>query len=88
MAKISWERVKREKDIQDAREATYNDPQRKNFGMFLDSGIWALKGKYYGQSVKTLPLSYLGWVIDNVTGIHKDIAEKEIYRRYQDLSNT
>ena len=87
MAKLNWERVQKQKAVQDAREAQYN-PQRANFGTFIKSDVWALKGKYYGQSVHQLPLSYLGWVLDNITGIHKEIAEKEIYRRYHNLPNT
>jgi hypothetical protein len=86
MAKLNWEKVKRQSDQQSARDLEWNDPARKNFGMFVESGIWSLKGKHYGKSIKSLSVDYLGWVIDNITGIHRELAEKELYRRYN--SNT
>ena len=87
MAKLNWERVKRQSDQQSARDCEWTDPVRKNFGMFVSAGIWSLKGKHYGKSIESLPLSYLDWVIDNITGIHRELAEKELYRRYNN-SNT
>jgi hypothetical protein len=89
MANLNWEKIHQQSRVQSTKEhERFENSHKQDYYIFLESGLWALKGKHYGKSVKSLPLSYLDWVIDNVSGIHKDIAEIELRRRYEKLSNT
>jgi hypothetical protein len=51
------------------------------YHMFKQTDRWTLFGKHYGTPINELSLSYLEWVMGNLQGKHKEIAEKEFYRR-------
>lgn len=88
MTKLNWERLNKDSKAQSVRDQEhFANSANADYYMFLASELWAIKGKHYGHPIKALPLWYLDWAIDNITGIHRDIAEKELRRRYH-LSNT
>jgi hypothetical protein len=85
MAKFNWQKINQQSKAQSFKEKTP--------GLFPlnfdDNKLWSLKGKYHGVHYSKLPLSYLEWILDNSnSGKHKGIAENELYRRYNELSNT
>jgi uncharacterized protein (DUF3820 family) len=49
--------------------------------MYKTENKWTLFGKHYGTPIDKLPQSYLIWIIENIQGKHKELAEKEIFRR-------
>ena len=85
MAKgFNWEKLRKQ-----SLQQSINERNALDFKMnFDDNRLWSLKGKYYGTHLSKLPNDYLFWVIDNFEGKYKGIAEGEVYRRYNELSNT
>lgn len=84
MAKLNWQTLNRQnKNNSVSIKAQHSHPLN-----FEKSNMWSLRGKYYGTYINKLPNDYLFWVVDNIKGIHKEIAEGEIYRRYHQLTNT
>ena len=88
MAKLNWEKLHQQSKAQSAQEQErFENSYKADFHMFNKAGLWSLKGKHYGKPIKTLPLSYLEWVIDNFDSkLHRQLAEDELRRRYN--SNT
>lgn len=89
MAKLNWEKLNQQSKAQSAFEQErFENSHKADFHLFNKAGLWSLKGKHYGKPIKTLPLSYLEWVIDNFgSAPHRQLAEKELRRRYEQ-SNT
>lgn len=66
------------------KKSFYKELQKPNQNIttpfrLLDS-IW-LFGKYKGQKLDTIPVSYLSWIIENFTNLsstHKVIIQQEI----------
>ena len=84
MAKLNWQKLN-----QKSKQQSFNEKAPTPYPLsFKDNGLWAVKGKYYGIHLSKLPNDYLFWITEKFTGIHKDIAESEIYRRYNQLTNT
>ncbi len=84
MAKhFNWQKLRQDSKSQTDREQTmFETSHKQDFHMFNDSGLWSLKGKYYGTPVKKLPFHYMEWVLDNMKSpIHHQIITKEYYRR-------
>ena len=85
MAKLNWQRV----SIQSKQQTYKETASSTNYINYDDNQLWSLSGKYYGTHLSKLPVNYLGWIVDNSTSIkHKDIAEAEMRRRYNKLTNT
>lgn len=87
MTKITWKKVHNQKLITKAREES-RDFVKRDFKLFLDHNLWTLHGKYYGKPVGTLPLNYLEWIIDNKQGLPYQVAVKELYKRYNELTTS
>ena len=51
------------------------------YHMYKAENKWTLFGKHYGTPIDKLPQSYLIWIIENIQGKHKELAEKEVFRR-------
>ena len=80
MARLKWQTINRQnKQNSVSIKATISHPLN-----FESSKLWSLRGKYHGTHLNKLPTDYLFWVIDNIKGIHKEIAEGEIYRRFHE----
>lgn len=89
MAKLNWQKLNRESHHQSIRDKNFAESAYGGTSFFKDNSIWHLKGKYYGTHLHKLPLDYLGWIIDNhQQGEYRQLAEAELYRRYNILSNT
>ena len=87
MAKLDWQKVADQSKIQSAKEKYSKD---NHIEYLRKEGLWMLKGKYFEKEIKSLPLNYLEWIIDNnKVRIHfKKQAQEELRRRYKELSNT
>jgi len=72
-----WSEKRRRERARMGSEQIHNDL----YHMFSQENRWTLFGKYYGTPIGNLPKSYLEWVIKNLSGKHKEFAEKEFYRR-------
>ena len=84
MAKLNWQKLN-----QQSRQQSFNEKAQTPYPLsFKNNNLWAVKGKYYGTHLSKLPNNYLFWITENFTGTHKEIAESEIYRRYNNLTNT
>lgn len=89
MAKLNWQKLNRESHHQTIRDKMFEQIPYGGKNFFKDTGIWHLRGKYYGIYTHKLPLNYLNWIIDNhSTGEYRHLAESELRRRYALLSNT
>lgn len=85
MAKFNWQKINQQSKAQSFKEKN----QGSYYLNFDEDKLWSLKGKYYGIHYSKLPLHYLEWILDkSKSGKHKGIAENELYRRYNELSNT
>ena len=58
-----------------------------DYKFFKDNNLWTLKGKHYGTHIHKLPMQYLFWITENITGSHKQQATDELYRRAAELDN-
>ena len=84
MSKLNWQKLNRQSKQQTIQNRSGDVPMD-----FDKCGLWSLPGKYYGIHYNNLPTDYLFWILDNShSGKHKGIAENEVYRRYNELSNT
>lgn len=85
MAKLNWQNASYQ-----SKQQTLKESAPSNYYLnFDDNLLWSLSGKHYGVHIHKLPLNYLMWILDNSTsGKYKGIAENELYRRYNELSNT
>lgn len=78
-AKETWQSLVKESNAQTRQERGFVGHSARDFHMFNDSGLWTLKGKYYGEPVRKLPYSYMKWILENVnSSIHCQIIEKEM----------
>jgi len=85
MAKLNWQKLNQQSRYQSSKEKGLTP----SYFSFEDNNLWTIPGKYYGTHLHKLPNNYLFWILDNSTsGKHKGLAEGEIYRRYNELSNT
>ena len=85
MAKLNWQKIHQQSKAQSYQEKSPTN----SYLNFDDNQLWNLGGKYYGIHYSKLPLDYLFWILDNSkSGKHKGIAENELYKRYNQLSNT
>jgi len=85
MAKLNWQKIQQQSKAQSFQEKS----PTVAYLNFNDNQLWSLRGKHYGVHYSKLPLDYLCWVLDNSqSGKHKGIAENELYKRYNQLSNT
>lgn len=68
MARIDWERNKRNKAIADASHEQFYEAAKSEFKdpfllKLLKKGIWPLHGIHKGKKISELPTQYLNWVI-------------------------
>ena len=90
MAKLNYQKLNQDSKQQSFKEQAPSVYPTELF--FKNNNLWHLQGKYFGIHINKLPLNYLCWIID--TQLHptkrqyREIAEAELYRRYNDSSNT
>ena len=89
MAKLNWQKLSADSKQQAARD-NYLKQQpvggsSKSF--YKNSKLWHIAGKHYGTHIHKLPLHYLNWVVDNLSGDAKQTATDELYRRFAELTH-
>lgn len=88
MASLNWGKNRQNKKIQ---EQLSNDIRRKqersDFRIFLEKGLWPIKGKHKGKVISDLDENYLKWIRSNLKGIPKKLAAKELRRRQKSKGN-
>jgi hypothetical protein len=83
-----WKKLAKQSQVQSQMEsARLSDKYAAIDKQFLKpTHIWQI-GKYKGFKVKKLPLNYLIWASENLTGKFKGIADKEVIERYKNIQH-
>lgn len=83
MARRDWQKLARQSLAQrDHRQGMCEKHYHSIEKHFLGKDIWQI-GKHRGKKITQLPLHYLIWASENLMGLHKGTADRELIRRYQ-----
>lgn len=89
MASLDWNKSNQNKKIQDQKSNNVRyKKEQSDFWVFLEKGLWPVKGKHKGKPIVELNESYLQWIEKNFKGIPKKIASKELERRQKKKNST
>lgn len=82
-----WQKLAKQSQVQSQSENTrLSDKYASIDKQFKITHIWQI-GKYKGFKVKNLPLNYLIWASENLTGKFKGIADKELIERHKNIQH-
>ena len=83
MARRDWHKLHRQSQAQQAQYDDWGQQRYRRIDQaYRGKNIWQI-GKHKGTPITQLPTHYLIWVSENLKGIHKGTADKEIVKRYQ-----
>lgn len=86
--KFNWEKLNKDSKVQSQNELSWREKSDIGDIKYLKkTGIWTLKGKYFGHHISKLPLSYLEFIIDKFkVEPYTTQAIVELNRRFKEFN--
>jgi hypothetical protein len=85
---LDWEKNRRNRVMKQQIAAQASERSAKSdYYVFLEKGLWPVKGIHKGKPIKSLDTSYLEFIVKNFNGEVKQIALKELNSRQNTARN-